>query len=428
MSSTPSDSAAHPVAWFASRVHAVLDELGDGAVWSMTAAEQQTALVELARLVSRAEALRLRVLAAGDRADLAAETAASSTAAWVAQATRQSRPAANRDVRLALVLSGEGTVTGRALAAGAIDVEQARVILDVVGRLPQEVGVLDRERVQQTLVEHAREHDATALRVLGRHVVEVLDPEGVDAALGRQLEAEELAAARRTSLSMWDNHDGTHGGRFTLPDLHAAMLKRMLHALTSPAHRRGAAVSDPASPEPARRSARPELLGQALCELVERVPAAGLPQHGGVNATVVVMMELSTLLTGAGSATLDTGEVISAGLARRLFCEAGVIPAVYSSVLGGPSQILDVGREQRFHNRYQRIALTVRDRGCTAEGCDRPSGWCHAHHDLTSWADGGGTSLENGRLLCAFHHGRAHHRSYDLQRLPNGRVRFHRRT
>jgi hypothetical protein len=140
-----------------------------------------------------------------------------------------------------------------------------------------------------------------------------------------------------------------------------------------------------------------------------------------------VLLDYDRLVSGLGTATLDTGEAISAGLARRLTCESGVIPAVYRRVLGGPSVVLDLGRRTRFHTEAQRIALALRDRGCTAEGCDRPPAWCHAHHDVP-WSQGGATSLDNGRLLCAFHHGKAHSPAYDLSRLPSGQVRFHRRT
>ena len=62
----------HPIAGFPGRLHAVLDRLADVPAWSMTAAEQRDTVVELTRAVARVEELRLRVLAAGDRGDLAA--------------------------------------------------------------------------------------------------------------------------------------------------------------------------------------------------------------------------------------------------------------------------------------------------------------------------------------------------------------------
>uniref|UniRef100_UPI003783B634 HNH endonuclease signature motif containing protein n=1 Tax=Nocardioides sp. TaxID=35761 RepID=UPI003783B634 len=138
---------------------------------------------------------------------------------------------------------------------------------------------------------------------------------------------------------------------------------------------------------------------------------------------VVVLIELDVLLGRLEKAgVLDTGEKISPALARRLACEAGIIPVV----LGGDSQPLDVGRRRRLYSKAQRVAMFVRDRGCRAEGCDRTTG-LHAHHK-TRWADGGNTDLAAGVSLCPWHHARAHDTHYQTTYQPNGDVTFHRRT
>ena len=143
------------------------------------------------------------------------------------------------------------------------------------------------------------------------------------------------------------------------------------------------------------RRPTPEALGRAFTELIERYPVDRLPKTGGVNATVVVTIDLDVLLGRLEKAgVLDTGEKISPALARRLACEAGIIPVV----LGGESQPLDLGRRRRLYTDHQRVAMFVRDRGCRAEGCDRTTG-LHAHHK-ERWADGGGTDLANGISLC----------------------------
>ena len=54
-------------------------------------------------------------------------------------------------------------------------------------------------------------------------------------------------------------------------------------------------------------------------------------------------MTLENLLGDSHTpALLDTGDPITAGQARKLACEAGIIPVV----LGGDSEILDVGRKK----------------------------------------------------------------------------------
>ena len=170
---------------------------------------------------------------------------------------------------------------------------------------------------------------------------------------------------------------------------------------------------DPDLPTEVRR-------GIAFTELVEAMAAKDLPNSGGVGATIVVTMTLDQLmakLEQAGVCTLDTGGRISASEARRLACRAGIIPMV----LGGRSQPLDVGRKRRFHTEAQRLAMAVRDGGCTAKGCDAPPALCHAHHD-DSWGSGGPTNVETGRLLCGRHHRRLHDPTFRTTHSPNGKV------
>ena len=214
---------------------------------------------------------------------------------------------------------------------------------------------------------------------------------------------------------MWEDGHGKVHGRFTLDTLTGAALKKALLAFAAPKHR---AASGPLG----ERRPTPERLGRAFTELIQRYPTKDLPKAGGVNATVVVTMTLDTLLGGLKAARLDTGETITAALARRLACEAGIIPAV----LGGKSQVLDLGRTRRFHTEAQRIAKTLEAGGCTAEGCDWPPGLCHLHHPIR-WADGGGTNRD-GLLLCPRHHARAHDPAFTMAQLPGGKVAFTRRT
>ncbi len=214
-----------------------------------------------------------------------------------------------------------------------------------------------------------------------------------------------------------DGHGKCHG-RFTISSLHGAMLKKQLLAIAAPKHR---ARVDGQAPEPGRPSAH--RLGEAFAEYIETYPTDRLPHAGGVSATVVVTMTVDTLMGGLKAAELDTGHRISPGLARRLACRAGIIPAV----LGTQSQVLDLGRRTRFHTEPQRIALAMEQGGCTAEGCDWPPGMCHAHHDQP-FSKGGATRVKNGRLLCPRHHARAHDPAYTTTKLPGGKVRFHRRT
>jgi hypothetical protein len=96
-------------------------------------------------------------------------------------------------------------------------------------------------------------------------------------------------------------------------------------------------------------------------------------------------------------------------------------------VLGGNSEILDLGRTRRLFTGPLRTALDLRDRHCRTQGCDIPAAWCEAHHQQP-WTHGGRTRLEDGILLCPHHHHKAHDPTYHHTHQPNGDHRYHRRT
>ena len=88
---------------------------------------------------------------------------------------------------------------------------------------------------------------------------------------------------------------------------------------------------------------------------------------------------------------------------RRIACDAGVARVITD----GASAPLDVGRTTRVVSAPLWRALVARDGGCVEPGCDRPPGWCDAHH-REHWADGGTTSLENLELRCRRLHRAVH--------------------
>ena len=295
------------------------------------------------------------------------------------------------------------------------------MIVDAVDALPKnlvDAGVV--AQAEEHLLDAAADHDAKGLRILGRRVLDVVAPEVGEAHEARLWEAEEAKARAAASFSMVEDGHGTcqcHG-RFTIPTLHGQMLRKHLMAIAAPKHQ--AATGEPVA---SRESPTRHRMGLAFCEYIESRRSDTVPDAGGMAATVVVTMTLETLLGGLAAASLDTGGRISAGEARRLACRAGIIPAV----LGGKSQVLDLGRRRRFHTGPQRVALALRDGGCTAEGCDWPPGMCHAHHDQP-WHHGGGTDVKTGRLLCPKHHAIAHDERYTTTPTAHGKLRFIRRT
>ena len=421
-----STTAAHPVNGAVARMHSLLDELAEVPTWSMGQAATAEAMVDIARLEARVVELKSRTLVHAESVAVAETNASPSVAVWHSNATRSTKRESFRQVRLAGGLDRYDVVR-EALGRGDVIAEQASVICTALDELPDDLDAGVVEQAAKALVAFAEVHDAKGLRVLGRRILEVVAPEVAEAWEAEQLAKEEREAEKSAVFRMREDGHGRIKGSFTVPLLVGQMLERALLAFAAPKHQianRAAeqGESDEQAPVPVRRPTA-QRLGAAFVELIERLNPDSLPKAGGVNATVVVTMTLDSLKDGLAAATLDTGDRISAATARRLACEAGVVPVV----LGGNGQPLDVGRSQRLFTGPQRIALGVRDGGCTAQGCDAPPAMCHAHHD-DLWSHQGRTAVERGRLLCPFHHRRIHDPEYEVDVDGDNQVRFHRRT
>ncbi len=330
-------------------------------------------------------------------------------------------------------------------------------------RVPEVPVVTDDElsSCEERLVRMAREVPPSRLRKHAVHVLAPLrkrvrvilpDPStlAVDSETGEvdldalcaddALTKAEYRAERDAHLELHDNGDGTWSARFTVPELHGHLLKNWLETYSSPRRTRTSAVGEqitdvtvPSSGMigPIQRSYA-ERMGDALCELLEHLPSELCNQgaddqlakarFGTNGVTLVVHVDEQTLRDGIGTATLDTGAEISAGQARRLACQAGVLPLV----LGGESAPLDLGRSQRLFTRHQAYALSAQHDSCAADGCERPFAWCELHH-LLPWSCEGLTDLDNAVPLCAHHHRRIHDPLYRWQRTPDGAITFEHR-
>jgi len=338
-------------------VRAELASVTGTPVWSMQSEELGSTLVEVTRLAAQVAQLQLRLLAQAERMQVGASVGATSAANWLAHQTRTTRPAVHRAARLATALEAHVDVDA-ALAHVELTVDQARVITEAVDDPPTDR--IDPDTVAKAelfLLEQAQHHDARALRVLGRRLLEVLDPETADAEEARRL-AEEAEARAAAAFTMADDGHGTCHGRFTLPTLHGSILRKHLLALAAPKR-----PSDLPDATPTRHR-----MGQAFLEYLETRPTSSVPHSGGLAATVVVTMTIESLLGGLRAAGVCDGTRISASEARRLACGAGIIPVV----LGGGSEPLDVGRRRRFHTTAQRSALAVRDGGAPPPAATAP--------------------------------------------------------
>src|SRR5438046_8547882 len=123
-----------------------------------------------------------------------------------------------------------------------------------------------------------------------------------------------------------------------------------------------------------------------------------------------------TLYQGAQAKHADD---VPAETSQRLACDATRVVMRHDA----DGRITEVGARTRTIPPALRRALEHRDRGCCFPGCGRPFG--QGHH-IRHWAHGGPTTLSNLALLCRRHHRAVHEEGYQVERLPDGELRFRR--
>src|SRR5881296_2094512 len=120
-----------------------------------------------------------------------------------------------------------------------------------------------------------------------------------------------------------------------------------------------------------------------------------------------------------GQSVLEDGARVFAETSRRLACDATRVVMRH----GPDGELMEVGARTRTIPPALRRALHHRDPVCRFPGCGLPFG--QGHH-IQHWANGGPTTLSNLALLCRRHHRAVHEEGYQVERLPDGELRFRR--
>lgn len=386
---------AHAVASALADSRLLLAGVAETPMWSMGPTATREALADARALLSQAAELEARLLLHAAAVGVPEEKGASSLGSWLMASQHITRPEANARVRLAESLETYAVLRA-AVAAGEVEPAKAVVVGAWLDSLPDDLDLELGAQAEKELVSLAPFHSVTELKHLGKAVLELLAPQVAEEHEANALARAEAQAWEAIRLTTSRDGEGRTYGRFTLPDHVAAMLRDQLLE-----------VLEGGSP-----GTSPRRMGEAFATWIER----------GADPHVVVTMPLETLLGGIAGATMSSGDRISAGEARRLACQAGIIPAV----LGGKSEVLDLGIRRRYFSRKQRTAHMVRFTHCQSAGCDRPASRSDMHH-LEPWSLGGPTDLANAALLCPHHHRRIHDDRYSAQVDAAGVVNFNRR-
>jgi hypothetical protein len=331
-------------------------------------------------VITTVQAAAVRRLRDAWSAEATKEACGRTTKAWLREELMLAGIEASRMMRLLHNLRCY-PATEAAFDAAEITLAHAIAIISALETLPAHL----RATVEPHLVERARMHP----------------PEEIAGFVDQLLDA--LGIERASEIRAVDVHktlDGTRSVKGTLTADVGDALERAL-----------ALAGQPSGPEDDRspRQRAHDALGAIANAYLGN---DGEPSFDGSPRTVIITMDLETLENQLREQwnSLSDGTTISAATARRLACDAEIIPVV----LGGRGEVLDIGQADHEFTTAIRRAAWIRDHGrCAFPRCaNRP---VELHH-IVFRRRGGATSLDNAAWLCAFHHWLVHDGGWTLER------------
>jgi hypothetical protein len=352
----------------------------------------------------------LRLVSELDSRGVAPKLGYSNTAALLVHTLRISRTDARHRLAQASELYAQTTPTGSvidaalpqtatALAQGTVSTDHVDVIRKTLKDLPH-LTPAQRAQAEQVMLEQASDDDPRALARFGARVRDIVDPDGPPP-------PDDDPARPERELRRHIRRDGTMDFKGHLD----AETAQLFEALLKP--------FDKSDPGVAEHRGYAERAGDAFAEVLKLAAnCPDLPTHNGLRTEVAFTVSLDTLRNALDDVILPGESYLAARDARRLACDAHILPAV----MDGPSKPLDIAAPTYVVPAHIRRALVLRDQGCTFPSCDRPASVCDAHH-IVEWLRGGPTQIDNLVLLCSHHH-RLIHRSGWTVALLNDRAMF----
>jgi hypothetical protein len=301
---------------------------------------------------------------------------------------------------------------------GVIGVETASIIVKQCGVLAERGCSPDVvASAEQTLVDDTVNFRLTADQTskLAIHLREVIDPDGA--------EPRDDVLQQQRSLTIAQASDGMIRGRFALTPEQGGVWLSSIQAMQSP-RVSGSLAGGPrflsedefvAQTTAADTRTPAQKNADTVTELIARAAgAADMPRINGASTTVNVHISLDDLEAGRGVGWIDgVDEPVPASTVTQLRCYSPIAATLF----GDRGEVLYHGKAKRLFTAAQNRALAARDGGCVWPECDRPPSFCETHH-VDEWVSDdhppGRTDIDNGVLLCHFHHSHLHKSSWKL--------------
>jgi hypothetical protein len=349
-------------------------------------------LVELHRVQAQLAAVVAKFTAVFDGRRAWAADGAKSAGAWLARHCNTAKAATGRQVRLARRLRTM-PVTVAALGAGEIDENHAGVLARAADS-PRPVVAAAFPEAEADLVGFAKELDFAGFVRAVKHWEDTVDEDGAEDQAAADHAARRLHVSEtfRGNVRIDGQLDVLGGTEFAtalrridrelfLADMEAA--KQIHGAATSVEHL-------------GRTSAQRR--ADALVEMARR--ALAMPRHARKPLPLINVMVGYETFAGR-TCELFNRLPVTPGQVASLLSEAEIERVVFD----GPNRIIELGVRKRFFTGGLRRVIEIRDRHCTAPGCDTPADECQADH-IHPHAHGGRTEQGNGQNHCGHHNRR----------------------
>jgi hypothetical protein len=366
------------------------------------------------RRVRRFATVDHAVIAETDARGVAYERGCSNTSAFVSRLLGVGVGQARLRVRAAEQLAPRRTLTGEVLPAefrataaaqaeGAISVEHARTITATIKALPESVREENFDEIEPQLAGYARQFGLDQFRLLARHLVDVLDPDGTL----RDAKHRE----RQRALNIKQRPDGSVTGNFEGTAEFGEALLSLLDKFAAP-RPEADGVKDPRTPAQRRHDGLLDAM-----KLLLRSDRLG--DCHGVTTTMIVTMSFEQLRSGQGLARTGHGASVPVQDVLANIGDTRIFPVILdddppttgpreggrpvSDLFAKARPVAAYGTAHRIFTEGQRLAMLARDKGCSFPGCTVGPQLCETHH-VTEWQIGNRTCIDDAALLCGWHH------------------------
>ena len=293
----------------------------------------------------------------------------------------------------------EFAVVAEAVAAGTLGEDHLKVICGAMDRLPSCVSPQDRVEVEASLVREAAKHDADFVKVVGKKIDEIFNPDG---------HYDEADRQRRRGVHLGPQGPDGMSRIWGWVDPETRCYIEASTAAVRPGRHLpdGTLAETPDDRSPAQRCHDGIKLG-----LKAGIASGGFGAHRGHPVTVIVRTTLAELNQAAHA--VHNPDVPMPGPARtggdtalpmrdliRMATDAIHYLAVFENHSDRP---LYLGRQQRIATTDQRIICYSRDGGCTRPNCVAPGYHSEVHHS-PPWTPDGATDADALYFACGPDH------------------------